>query len=146
MPTLPQVITHEIRTTRSQFQYQFTPKHHGNDKKAAQWLPSLTLGEEFSVFNMADENELRDAAGNLYGIEKVYPDGLRTIGTRGEQIAKFPAAVDTQPWHGYPTWVLWDGYRAGDDMKPPRELLDAILEKGFITKRGRKRLGKGDPV
>jgi len=146
MPTLAMIEVHDVVTVKNEYRYQFTPKHHGADKKAAQWLPSLTRDEEFSVFNMADQNGLADLGGNLYGIEKVGIDELRTIGTRGEQVAKFPATAQDQAWHGYPAWVLAGGNRAGDDMKPPKPVLDAMQNMGFITKRGRKRLGKGDPV
>lgn len=146
MPTLTTVVVHGVRTVRSNYQYQFTPKHHGADKKAAQWLPSLTLDEEFAVFDMADQNNLTDAQGNLYGAEKVGADDLRVLGTRGEQVAKFPVAAQNQAWHGYPAWPLGGGNRAGDDMKPTKAVLDRMQEEEVITKRGRKRLGKGDPV
>jgi hypothetical protein len=140
------VVVHGVRTSRSNFQYQFTPKHHGADKKAAQWLPSLTLDEEFAVFNTADQNNLADAQGDLYGAEKVGADDLRVLGTRGEQVAKFPATPQNQAWHGYPAWALAGGNRAGEVMKPAKAVLERMEAEGIITKRGRKRLGKGDPV
>ena len=91
---------------RSGYQYQFTPKHHGMDKDAAQWLPSLTLNEEFAVFDTADTNNLTDAQGNFYGAERIGTESLRELGTRGEQVAKFPVTAANQPWHGYPAWPL----------------------------------------
>ena len=93
MPTLANVVLHPVTTARSGYQYQFTPKHHGADKNAAQWLPAVTLDEEFAVFNTADVNNLADDDGNLYGVEKIGDDDLRVLGTRGEQVAKFPATA-----------------------------------------------------
>jgi hypothetical protein len=143
MPTLPADVVHGTRTTRSSYQYQFTRKHHGGDNKAAQWLPSLTLDEEFAVFNTADLHNLADEAGNLYGIESIDTDELRQLGTRGEQVAKYPVTAENLPWHGYPAFPL-----AGSNppSTPPKAVLVQMQEAGLIDKRGRKRLGKGDPV
>ncbi len=146
MPTLATVVVHRAVTTRSKYQYQFTPKHHGADKKAAQWQPSLTLDEEFAVFDMADEHNLVDANGNLYGAAKIGTDELRILGTRGEQVAKFPVAAQNQAWHGYPAWPLATGNHVGDDRKPTKAILDQMKADGIVTKRGRKRLGKGEHV
>src|SRR5882724_2866430 len=131
MPTMAAVVVSGTVTTRSKYQYQFTPKHHGADKKAAQWVSSLTLDEEFAVFNMADENDFADVNANLYGIERIGADDLRVLGTRGEQVARFPATAQNQPWHGYPAWALAGGNRAGDDMKPTKAVLDRMKEKMY---------------
>ena len=143
MPTLATVVVHGAVTARNNYQYQFTPKHHGTDKKAAQWQPSLTLDEEFAVFNEADQHNLADAVGNLYGTERIGTDDLRILGTRGEQVAKFPVTAHNQAWHGYPAWPLAPSNRAGDDMKPTKAVLDQMQAHGIITKRGRKAPGEG---
>ena len=56
-------------TQRSGYFYQFYDKHHGRGgPDAAEWLPSLSRQEEFSVFDSADLNELADEQGRMYGI------------------------------------------------------------------------------
>jgi hypothetical protein len=69
MPTLTEVVVHGRRTTRREYQYQFTPKHHGANASAAQWLPELSLDEEFDIFDAADEHDLSDDDGRLYGVQ-----------------------------------------------------------------------------
>jgi hypothetical protein len=147
MPTLATVTPHEDVTHGHQYRYQFTPKHHGADKEAAQWLPTLSLEEEFQVFNSADEHELADDDGRMYGVERVGPDSLRTLGTRREQVAEFPFAREGETWHGYPLWPLDDGSnRAGEDMRPSKAVFQRMEVVGLITKRGRKRLMQGKHV
>lgn len=149
MPTLATVVVHGEVTDNHEYRYQFTPKHHGADKKAAQWLPSLSLEEEFAVFNSADEHELSDDEGWLYGVERIEEDELRSLGTLNQQVAAFPFAREGEVWHGYPLWPLDEGgpsNRRSDDMKPAKAVFEKMEEAGLITKRGRKRLWKGDPV
>lgn len=38
-PTLAEIVEHPVRTAARSYRYQFTPKHHGADRDAAQWLP-----------------------------------------------------------------------------------------------------------
>jgi hypothetical protein len=94
--------------TRSerQYRYLFTAKHHGGDKTAAQWQPGLSQDDEFAVFEGADERQLSDADGNLYGALPDGEDSLRFLGIYGEQIAEFPCPPAGSPWHGYPIWAL----------------------------------------
>ena len=80
MPTLAAFVVHNQVTGRNHYRYLFTPKHHGADESAAQWLPSMSLEEEFAIFNGADQNELFDADGRLYGVQPEGGDGLRHIG------------------------------------------------------------------
>ena len=55
-------------TQLNELSYCFTPKHHGGrDSRNATWLPELSRAEEFMVFDMADNHQLADASGNLYG-------------------------------------------------------------------------------
>src|SRR5436189_3970358 len=90
MPTLTSVVVHPQVTGRSQYQYQFTPKHHGADVTAAQWLPSLSFEEEFAVFDTADQHDLSDSDGRLYGVGMHEQEELPFIGTWNQQIAEFP--------------------------------------------------------
>src|SRR5438105_1295963 len=106
MPTLTAVVVHDAVTRRSGYRYQSTPKHHGGDRDAAQWLPSLSLEEEFAVFNGADEHELSDHDGNLYGVRPDGEGGLRYLGTQHQQVAEFPVARAGEAWHGYPLYPL----------------------------------------
>ena len=56
-------------TQLNELSYCFTPKHHGGrDSRNATWLPELSRAEEFMVFDMADNHQLADASGNLYGL------------------------------------------------------------------------------
>jgi hypothetical protein len=91
MPTLTEVVVHERRTRRSEYTYQSTPKHHGADATAAQWLPALTLDQEFDVFDFADEHELSDDRDRLYGLRLDQEGGLHYIGVWHEQVAEFRA-------------------------------------------------------
>ncbi len=61
MPTLATIALHNARTRRSELAYQFTPKHHGGDRNATQWLPELTLGEEFAIFDHIAIEDSTDA-------------------------------------------------------------------------------------
>jgi hypothetical protein len=140
MPILQEIVDHDEVTDAHQYRYQSTPKHHGADREAAQWLRQLTLGEEFRIFNIADVNELTDPSGNLFGAERVGEDDLRDIGTRGEQVARFPVADANQAWHDYPAWPLAGG------MKPSKAVFRRMEQQGIVTTRGRKRLDKGDRV
>jgi len=149
MPTLAAIVVHGQTTVTSGYQYQFTPKHHGADAEAAQWLPRLTLDEEFAVFNAADEHQLMDDSGSLYGLQREGHDGLRTIGTRSEQIAEFPHAREGEPWHGYPHYPLKElGHveRRGKRFPPPKEVFQRMVETGLISNAMKRRLMGGKHV
>jgi hypothetical protein len=148
MPTLANLEQHPAVTDRNRYSYQFTPKHHGSDPGAAQWLPSLTLDEEFAVFNTADEHELADDRGWLYGIRPL-DNGLQVLGTRGQQIAEFPSARAGEAWHGYPIWAVNNQAPSnirGEKMRPDKEVFLKMERVGLLTVRQRKRLYKGDHV
>jgi hypothetical protein len=148
MPTLPEIVEHPDPTDESGYRYQFTPKHHGAVPDAAQWLPSLTLDEEFAIFNAADEHDLSDDRGWLYGIQGE-GDGLRDLGTWAQQMAEFPSAGEGQAWHGYPIWAvneLAPPNRRGQKMRPEKEVFLKMERAGLLTARLRKRLFKGDHV
>ena len=147
MPTLTTVVVHGTLTARSNYQYQFTPKHHGADTNAAQWLPGLSLEEEFSVFDEADVHELSDEDGNLYGVLRDEKGSLRYIGTWNQQVAEFPVARASEVWHGYPLYPLVElgpENRRGEKGRPGKNLFDMMARTGMITRRQRRRLLKGD--
>jgi hypothetical protein len=146
MPTLSQVVVHETLTRRSQYAYQFTPKHHGADGDAAQWRPELTLEEEFAVFDLADEHELSDHDGQLYGLQQGGDDALRHLGIWDEQIAEFPSAREGEAWHGYPVYPLVElgpRNRRGQKCRPQKMVFDKMILAGLITRNQRQRLLKG---
>jgi len=147
MATLTTVEEHHTLTGRSSYRYQFTPKHHGADSDAAQWLPSMTLDEEFVVFDEADEHELNDDDGNLYGVQRDDDGEVRYIGTWNQQIAEYPVAREAEPWHGYPLYPLIElgpENRRGQKGRPAKEVFDKMADAGVITRRQRRRLLKGD--
>jgi hypothetical protein len=81
---------HPQRTRRSHYRYLFTTKHHRGKRGPAQWLPDLSEDDEFAVFDWADEWEVADKVGNLFGALEDSEEGLRFLGIWQEQIAKFP--------------------------------------------------------
>ncbi len=143
MPTLATIALHNARTRRSELAYQFTPKHHGGDRNATQWLPELTLGEEFAIFDMADEHELADAGGTLFGLQREGQDSLRSLGTQREQIAKFPYARPGEAWHGYPVYPI-EGL--GQKDRPAKEVFVRMVERGMISGEMKRRLMGGKHV
>lgn len=145
MPTLTEFLVHGQVTQRSQYRYQFTPKHHGADASAAQWLPSMTLEEEFAIFDGADPHELFDGHGSLYGVQPG-EDGLRYIGTYNQQVAEFQAGRADEAWHGYPLYPLQEGAenRRGEKCRPEKAVFDRMVQAGIISRSQRNRLMKGD--
>jgi hypothetical protein len=126
MPTLATIVVHDEATGRSGYRYQFTPKHHGHGEDFdGQWMPSLTLAEEFAVFDAADQHDLSDDDGRLYGVQPNGSGSLRFLGTDHQQIAEFPFAREGEPWHGYPSYPLSEkgekGRPAKDTCLPPRQ-------------------------
>lgn len=150
MPTVTEVVVHGERTNRSGYEYQFTPKHHGgpgSGPDAAQWVTSLNLDEEFAIFDTADEHELSDRDGNLYGVEPDGPDSLRYIGVWNEQVAEFPVAREGEAWHGYPVYPLVDEgpeNRRGQKGRPEGVVFTKLVRAGLISPSQRKRIMKGD--
>ena len=140
---------HPILTRRKGQQYFFYTKHHQlSHSKDSQWLlpPSLTQDQEFWVFDNAENLELSDGPGNLYGFRQKSGKSTLSLGTRGEQVAKFPFTPANQAWHGYPIWPIAKK-RDDEDLRPiPNEVLDKMVEKGVIDARERKRLRKGDHI
>jgi hypothetical protein len=148
MPTLTTIEVHATPTHRSGLTYQFTPKHHGAEATAAQWLPSLSLAEEFAVFDLADQHDLSDADGRLYGLRPA-EGGLGTLGTWDQQVAEFPTARDGELWHGYPLYPLVEfgpKNRRGERGRPAKVVFDKMVEAGLITRGQRRRLLGGKHI
>ena len=137
--------------TRNGRFYCFSVKHHRlDDSNDAQWLRELRRDEEFGIFALADERDLSDESGNLYGLRLGINGEVLELGTRGQQIAKFPLAHPNQPWHGYPLWPLKPyagGSNRGAKKVQPSKLVFVTMERaGLLTERNRKRLQKGDQI
>lgn len=152
MPTVREIVIHGEQSRRGRYQYQFLPKHHGGPGAGpdeAQWLRSLSLDEEFSIFDAADEHELSDEDGNLFGVERQGPDSLRFIGIWREQVAIFPVVREGEAWHGYPVYPLVDEgpeYRRGQKGRPDVSVFTKMVRAGIISPSQRKRLMKADHV
>src|SRR5947209_195302 len=98
---------HPVPTRRSGYRYLFYDKHHGKGAPdTARWHPDLSREDEFHIFDVADDRELADERGWLYGIGRVGPGEFRPLGTWGQQVAEFPHARPNEAWHGYPLWLL----------------------------------------
>lgn len=145
---------HDERTRRNHFQYCFSAKHHRrDDRDDAQWADDLSNVEEFGVFDLADFHERTDTQGNLYGLRRS-PEGiLLTLGTRHQHIAEFPQPSNPEehPWHGYPLWPLFrkageKTNRRGEDMRPPKAVLQRMEAEGLLTAIQRRRLSKGEHI
>lgn len=132
--------------TRNGKRYLFSGKHHGGDRNAAQWLPTLSHDEEFTVFDTADFHDISDE-GWLYGV-RIGPRGdVLELGTWGQQIAEFPFARDNEAWHGYPLWplkVAGPPNRKGEKHRPAKNVFLKMEAEGLIDTRDRRCLQKGD--
>src|SRR6266851_1964149 len=147
MPIVLDYVTHSVTTKHRGLSYQFTPKHHGGPghQGQAQWLPKLTLEEEFSVFDSAVEHDLSDEDGRLYGILKTREIGVQFLGTRDEQVAEFPVAREGEAWHGYPGYPLANTEaprRGGEAGKPAKVVFVKMERVGLLSKQQRARLMK----
>lgn len=151
MPRVLDFVTHSETTKRRGLTYQFTPKHHGgkDNKGQAQWLPSLTFEEEFSIFDHADKHDLSDDSGRLYGILRQPEEDVRILGTRDEQVAEFPVARKGEAWHGYPVYPLASSEstgRGGETGKPEKVVFQKMEEVGLLSKSERRRLMGGKHI
>jgi hypothetical protein len=141
---------HPMQTRRSHHRYLFYVKHHGGDHRAARWCPEISREAEFAIFDTADDLEISDERGWLYGVgARDADDHLPELGTWGQQVAEFPRARPEQPWHGYPLWPLEDAgpqNRRGEFARPSKQVFRIMVERGLLTDRERKRLTKGHHV
>jgi hypothetical protein len=142
---------HPEATRRSGYRYQFYEKHHGRGGlDAAQWLPTLSHEEEFTVFDTADFNEFSDERGWFYGIRlRNESRDIPDLGTWGQQIAEFPYARPNEVWHGYPVWPLVQAgpeNRRGEKRRPSKGVFQRMVDVAMLTLRERTRLYKEDHV
>lgn len=140
MDACPDEAIHDQATRRSHLTYCFTAKHHGAGLKSdSRWSPALSRQEEFAVFDMADENQLSDADGNLYGLRIAGLGEQRRIlalGSRNELIARFWAEDAEAPWHGHPLWpvITRDSLnRKKQGNAPPKAVFDRMVEANVLT-------------
>jgi hypothetical protein len=136
------------QTRKRGFRHEITAKHHGENRRAAMWLPEVTPAEEFAIFDAADFGDIFDDRRSLYGVQPLASAELRTLGMWQEQVAKFPRKRRNEPWHGYPVWPL-EIPREGRTKKPkkqrpPKEVFDRMQEASLITARQRMRLMNGE--
>lgn len=93
-------------------------------------------GEEYSVFSESNEpywycNE----NGCLFSL---IDNCSEVLGENGERIAKFPDDRNAQePWHGYPVCT------EEKQNRPSSELLDIIEGGGFVDRRVRIKIERG---
>jgi hypothetical protein len=124
----------------------FTHKHHGGDGDG-QWLETLTEEDEFAVFDWADDREISDEAGNLYGALQMGVDSLHDLGTYREQIAKFWNQPDGLPWHGFPVWSInQEGPGNRRRNPPPKVIFNKMVEAGLIKRAKANRLKGGHHI
>jgi hypothetical protein len=139
---------HPTQSRRSKYRYIFYGKHHGGGSAGdAKWADDVTRGEEFSVFDQADFFDISDDRGHLFGVLRDNKGELRDLGTWQQQVAEFPKAADSCPWHGYPIWAvnaLAPSNRVDQKMRPAKDVFQKMERASLITKQQRKRLMKGD--
>lgn len=139
---------HPVPTKKSKYRYFFYVKHHAaEDHENSQWA-NVTPEEEFSIFDSADENDIFVETGsdrNYFGI-LVNLNSLRvqTIGTKGQQVAKFPHSRSNTPWHGFPLFPI-DNDSSRKNIVP-REAIDRMVEVGMITAQKASRLKGGKRI
>jgi hypothetical protein len=138
---------HPLPTRNHHYRYLFTQKHHGGHGDA-QWLGTLGEPDEFAVFDGADDLDILDDDGNLYGALRDGVDSLRYLGIYQEQIAKFWKQPEGTAWHGFPVWAInSEGPGKLRKRPPPKEVFDRMLQVGLITDRAmRNRLRGGHHV
>jgi hypothetical protein len=149
MPRVSANFDHSTTTRRGGYRYQFTTKHHGGTgaEGASQWVVSLTLADEFAIFDIADWNEISDSRENLFGVWRAVDGSLGEIGTWRQQIAEFPSARAGESWHGYPCYPIGQSgpeELQGDRCKPEKSVFTKLLQAGLITRREQKRLRKAE--
>jgi hypothetical protein len=71
------------------------------------------------------------------------------LGTRYEQVAHYWEASQGSPWHGYPLWPIIQRRslnRKDQRHRPPKDVLQKMVNKCLLTDKQRYRLQKGDTV
>jgi len=107
----------------------------------SQWLPELLPEQEFNIFNIADNHELKDTNDNLYGI-LVSGSRIIEIGTCDQQVARFWHESDW-PWHGHPICPITIKSSKHLYRPTPKMVLNRMKSVGLITNSQHRRLSKG---
>lgn len=141
---------HRPTATDPPLLYIQTEKHHSpGNERFAQWAPAVTEDEEFMCFETAVVHGIEDGKLNKFGVLPDGPDGLRDLGTCGQQIAKFPRTRDDFPWHGFPLHPIIEGKLNPSFVKnsnPGNDVFTKLLSSKLITKQMKKKLRRGDRV
>lgn len=145
MPFLTKDELHPVATKCGK-RYLFTKKHHGG--VGSQWHPDLTKEEEFSVFCVADENEIADSRKWLFGM-LMTSGKLKCVGTQKQSVAGFPFTRGKQPWHGFPLYPLKEQgpkNRRGQQCRPEANVFKKLVKAGLLTPGQMGRLQKGQHI
>ncbi|MGP0069248.1 MAG: hypothetical protein ACLQGP_37315 [Isosphaeraceae bacterium] len=138
---------HPVPTRRTRLRYFFSDKHHGRGgPETAQWALDLSEDEEFVIFDRADDLDLSDDRGSLYGIRFGPERQVIALGTLRQQIAKF---TDSGPhWHGFPLGPLDRNLHPPHppERALPKDALQKMVDAQLLTREERKRLLKGKHI
>jgi hypothetical protein len=97
---------------------------------------------------LADQHDLSNQKGDLFGLHLSQAREILELGMRGEQVAEFPVAPKGHPWHGYPAWPIMKLGRDEKTRKYPAPVgaLAKMSEAGLLSESQRKRLARGNHV
>jgi len=124
---------YQIRVAKSGKKHECNIVHRNGTPGKSQW--SISVGEEFELFELADEHHWTGDGRNYWSI-KSNRQKPQPIGTRGEFIARFlPHREDT--WHGFPGCPR---ERKGD--RPINRVLNAWYEAQMISWSLRKKIAR----
>lgn len=131
--------------------YFFIDKQHKPEavrSKDSQWLREMSHDEEFAVFELAVTHDLSNERGVLYGLRLDEEGTVMTLGTREEQVARFPVPPEGHAWHGYPVWPIMrlDQDRRSRKSPPPLPVLKKMQDAKLIDGTQRKRLAGGRSI
>jgi hypothetical protein len=136
-----------IVTCVNRYQYLFYVKHHGYGGKGdARWAENLSEVEEFGIFDLADERDLSDETGHLYGLWIGWspsgpPHQIFELGTREQVVARFWWAPENQPWHGFPLCPIKGPERPNrskQQLRPPKSVFKKMEGAGLLTVQQRR--------
>ena len=83
---------------------------------------------------------------NLYNVHKDGDEYIE-IGTRHELLAIFWNPDSNAEWHGHPFWPIKtreDYNRKGQRYRPPKSVMQKMVDKGRLSERDAARILRGD--
>lgn len=95
---------------------------------------TIEEGEEFHIFKVADDAEVRWYCSVNQCLFSVINDCKFILGENGERIAKFPQPPNEEAWHGYPVQFT------GTERLPSDDLLDRLVENKIISQTTMRRI------